>query len=259
MVRIPMQSRFAPLRNFLAVISVGVFVAGCGGGGGGSGDSGMVHDPSSGRAACSLSRFAPNYATGLSLSFWPQFPIHVYFVPDAGVYTSDLQSRAVTAFNSWVTGTSGQVAFTVVPDQASADVVVSFIPVTDERLASLGAAGITYFYTEGDAGTGNGTPNSAFGYARMYVGIDGDVHRENGTMAHEFGHALGIHGHSPDINDLMFFAGNPQRSDVPTIRDINTIETAYCGVFTRAEPGRSAARPHPPAPPLTAPGWHAIE
>ena len=234
-------------------------LAGCGGRGGGGGST--VTSESTARDNCSLTMFTPNYASGITLSYWPQFPIHVYFDTASASYTPDLQARAVTAFNGWVTQTNGQVAYSVVTDLNQADVVVGFVPLTDTALSSYDADGITYFNS---TSTASGTADSDYGSVRLYIGINGQTTRENGTMGHEFGHALGIHGHSPDSNDIMYYEYTRNRSPIPTTRDVNTLETAYCGIFSRAETiesisGRSETpRRRVPIPPLSAPGWTAI-
>ena len=52
------------------------------------------------------------------------------------------------------------------------------------------------------------------------------------TSAHEFGHLLGIAGHSDDPNDLMYPSHAPTQ-DVPlSARDINTAKTIYASLFS---------------------------
>jgi hypothetical protein len=60
------------------------------------------------------------------------------------------------------------------------------------------------------------------------------------TIQHEFGHALFLNGHSEDSGDLMFFQASPSLLKPITTRDLNSLETAYCGDFngraTRVRP-----------------------
>ncbi|HLO99755.1 MAG TPA: hypothetical protein VK171_14270, partial [Fimbriimonas sp.] len=46
------------------------------------------------------------------------------------------------------------------------------------------------------------------------------------TGAHEFGHAMGIGGHSSASLDIMYFTGNS--SGLLTPSDLNTLRTIYC-------------------------------
>jgi predicted Zn-dependent protease len=236
-------------------VAVALFaLTGCGGH-----HSSTNSDASSGRSACSVTMFTPNYASAVDLAYWPQFPLNVWFDTTSTSYTPDLQTRCIASFNTWVDQTGERVAYNVVANEADADITVGFLPLTDPLLANYDAEGITYF----DAGSSSSsaTPDEQFEHVRCYMGINGQTVRENGTMAHEFGHALGIHGHSPDSQDLMYYAWTPERSEIPTTRDVDTLYTAYCGEFTRAEIptiGRAATRHRTPMPPITAPGWKAI-
>lgn len=47
------------------------------------------------------------------------------------------------------------------------------------------------------------------------------------TCLHEAGHALGIHGHSPNTHDVMFLAASPNAKPKLTERDKNTIRVMY--------------------------------
>jgi tetratricopeptide (TPR) repeat protein len=47
------------------------------------------------------------------------------------------------------------------------------------------------------------------------------------TCLHEMGHALGIHGHSPNTHDVMFLAATPEPIPKLSQRDKNTIKLMY--------------------------------
>jgi hypothetical protein len=58
------------------------------------------------------------------------------------------------------------------------------------------------------------------------------------TCLHEAGHALGIHGHSPNNHDVMFLAATPEPFSALSQRDKNTIRLIYAS----ATQGKSNAK-----------------
>ena len=51
------------------------------------------------------------------------------------------------------------------------------------------------------------------------------------TATHEFGHALGIGGHSPVATDVMFAQHDPNADVLVSARDLTTIKTIYYFLF----------------------------
>ena len=62
---------------------------------------------------------------------------------------------------------------------------------------------------------------------------DANIESFRETAAHEFGHALGINGHSDTGLDVMYSAHILTAGKGLSVRDVNTLRTAYCNVFSR--------------------------
>lgn len=226
-----------------ALLSLSFGLSGCGGGGGGPS---VAPTPTptprqiSTNNQCSNGTYAPNYRNDPKMDadnplvHWSGFPVRVYFKTD-GAYTAARQSLAVQGFNRWVTATgSNGVTYQVVNSADKANVVADFYIFT-------GGAGDRLGYTTYDYDTSTNiilsTSNKP---TQIHVGITGSDYNDLLTAAHEFGHALGINGHSADKLDLMFFEGNDQYGGAITTRDLNTMLRAYCGDFNKNLNARTA-------------------
>jgi predicted Zn-dependent protease len=73
--------------------------------------------------------------------------------------------------------------------------------------------------------------------AHITIGVrEGDRQDIEAVAAHEFGHALGIDGHSPDRHDLMYpyhYIGTP---GAISARDLATLTGLYPVISTRRMP-----------------------
>ena len=173
---------------------------------------------------------------------WEQFPIRVYF-QTGSAFTDERKKSALAGFAQWVLATGGVVRYEEVALPAKADLVVKFDPDTWVP-HETGTAGSTALYFSGlrlrkaemELATGRATP-----------------YQLQTTAAHEFGHALGIDGHSNDPDDLMYPVAirtyspaslafpEPPRSI--TARDLNTLKTAYGSLFAPKPANRGSATP----------------
>lgn len=210
-------------------------LTGCGGGGG-NGPATPTPTPTLPplNRSCTASTYTPNYVANPNSEFellrWPNFPLRVFFTQDAQ-NTAERRALVTQGFDKWVGATNNGPTYRVVSQPDQANVVVDFYRYAGGAGDELGRTTLAA-YGESDT----------ISAARVRIGFTGDNRNDEITATHEFGHALGINGHSPDADDLMFFEGNDTRSGALTPADINTLLTAYCGEFNRNANARTS--PH---------------
>jgi predicted Zn-dependent protease len=132
------------------------------------------------------------------------------------------------AFDQWCRATNNVVSYKLVKSEDSANLVCDY---TDRReLVSsrheLGIDGNTEMLIKQ-----NGSP----GHANVVVlvkdspGVPTFRKREVVMLCclHELGHALGMHGHSPNSHDVMFPVATLNREAALSERDKNTVRKVY--------------------------------
>jgi hypothetical protein len=199
------------------VVALGVSsLAGCGGGGATSGE----------QRVCSADTFVPNYVPLLErLLYWERFPVTVYFERDAN-YSDYYRTLALQGFDQWVEATGYVVRYRQVDSSDGAQIRVVFKPDTRNGLTTY-----TYYPSSGKLIS-----------AKVEIGVRGNNPIDiRSVAAHEFGHALGIGGHSQNPDDMMYpnFVSNVPLQITPS--DLNTVKTAYCNYFI----GRTRVAPPP--------------
>jgi hypothetical protein len=170
---------------------------------------------------CDNSTYSPNYATAAgTLQHWEGFPLRVF------LGATDSRTRALTlrGFNQWVAATNNRVRYEIVNTSGGADISVSFNQYEPDG-KNLGVT--TTYYFEGQSTIERA--EIVFYYYPFDSRSDAEEVNQS-VAAHEFGHALGIGGHSPSRTDLMFPSATGGLEEVTT-RDLNTLLTAYCNNF----------------------------
>lgn len=153
----------------------------------------------------------PNYISRLKSrrNAWKKFPVRVYFVVDE-YHAGAREQMARHGFNRWAIATDGLIDYVVTEDSEAADIYVRFDPKTDNGLTQIGL------------------DKHKIRRAFIMIGVRQGAQTDVETIAsHEFGHALGIDGHSESKRDLMYpihWAGSPGRL---TSRDVNTLAARY--------------------------------
>lgn len=186
------------------------------------------------RAGLLAGASARDYAHSPSMNrllHWARFPVHV-FVATHDPTEEQAARAALAGFDQWVRATSGAVRYAIVNDPARADIDVRFTP--GEFLPGQpGVAGVT------TVSTGRSSVLRR-AYMRLATGRT-TAEEMQSVAAHEFGHALGIGGHSDDPADLMYPVETryiaPDGTPLPTpphpltLRDLKTLQLCYPRLF----------------------------
>ena len=137
------------------------------------------------------------------------------------------------AMNTWESATGGKIRFQETETPEQADIRVN--PTYSGRLAfldtRLGSAKLTRLSQGTSAPTGQRSNTAIDFTVEVVLVLEGDgtigelSEEEMRTVClHEFGHAIGLWGHSPDTDDACHATATAQH---PTTRDVNTLLKVY--------------------------------
>ena len=169
-----------------------------------------------------------------------QMPIRVYISPTLKALPYLTAIRY--AMNTWETATGGKIRFQETETPEQADIHVN--PTYSGRLGfldiRLGSANLTRLIqgtstvSDTNAQSNNTIPrsNAAIDFAVEVIlllegdGTTGELSQEEmrTVCLHEFGHAIGLWGHSPNTDDVCHATATAQH---PTSRDVNTLLKLY--------------------------------
>ena len=155
----------------------------------------LVQQPRRRHCACStpiISKTSRLCGAGAS------FPFASSFVRDAA-YSAAAQERTLAGFDFWLRQIPNGPTFQVVSTSQQSDLKVTFYRFDSNATDTLGVTRVFSSTDPAFAGT--------IARAEMDLGITGNNTLDIATAAHEYGHALGVLGHSENPDDLMYFPG----------------------------------------------------
>jgi predicted Zn-dependent protease len=184
--------------------------------------------------------YTPNYLNGSEVNHivqWNLSQIRVTF-STAGQFTEDKKNQAIAGLNLWKRTIGNNNLFTVVAnnDIANSDVIIAFPTDPNATDTHPGQPGWVAGYNIGDniakkteslgglTMWGINSSNADIGISHRLIHVYNSASDSIGPVsAHEFGHALGLDGHSNQGGDIM--ATSVNSNSFPVERDVNTALT----------------------------------
>lgn len=135
----------------------------------------------------------PDAPPPIHVLHWAHFPVRISLEAH-GLGQMEEVPTALAGFDEWGAASHGKISFVRVSNPSKADITVQFVP---GRCVSAGtqAVGETTLYSS------DGVMTKASMRLAEGVMLPEEL---QATAAHEFGHALGISGHSSDPDDVMY-------------------------------------------------------
>lgn len=150
-----------------------------------------------------------------------RMPLKVYISDGIGVpgWSMSMKQAILFAMQNWSSATSGRIRFSQTYDESSADIVVHWQKNFPDNIL-----GVSPFQAYGDK-----IVRSDITMAVCYPDTNKPIPAgELATIAtHEMGHAIGLKGHSPYPQDIMFYSTDHNNFQKPSVRDMNTIAMLY--------------------------------
>lgn len=149
-----------------------------------------------------------------------KMPLKVYIADGTAVqgWNTGMKQAVVHAMRAWQNGTRGKISFAQTYNESNADIIVKW-----QRNFSDNILGVSPFQMVNDT-----IVRSDINLAVYYPDSNRAIPMEDlkAIAVHEMGHAIGIKGHSPFQDDIMYYSKTRHLATLSQ-RDINTIGMLY--------------------------------
>jgi tetratricopeptide (TPR) repeat protein len=150
-----------------------------------------------------------------------KMPLNVYITDGSAApgWSPGMNGMVQTAMNAWQEATYRKVRFLITRQKKDADIVIRWTRVlSHNKVGENPFESADNVIVRSDVTVALRHPESGQALSSQEVYT---------TILHELGHAIGIQGHSPFPEDIMYFSVNGKQGSQLSTRDKNTIRALY--------------------------------
>lgn len=177
---------------------------------------------------------SPDYMAGLvSVTKWRKadmpIKVHVRSNYQIPAFYDQFKEIVRDSLDQWCKASGGAISYKLIEDREAANLIFDYtdrpeLCTSEHEMGLEGAIEMMIRADDNTAAKGNvvvlvrNGPHTPSFRTKVLI---------TKTCLHEVGHALGMHGHSPNNHDVMFLAATPEPTALLTERDKATIRRIY--------------------------------
>lgn len=163
-----------------------------------------------------------------------ELPLRVFVATGENVagYRPEYSNLVKTSFAKWSAASGGRIQFIEVPDRKSANVTIDWaadpkwLATSGNTVVEQGVARTHFFATINGIKCIDRAEITLL-TMNATTGKPASVSEMETTCLHEFGHALGLNGHSDHPSDIMYFSYSTRQLPALSKHDKATIQSLY--------------------------------